>query len=597
MRNILFAFFLVTSLHTQAQVTGLNVPYIQYTISISDKDTSSFSVEMQINNAPPSFQLAMVKHIEYDDRYWRYLKNLEGNANITRLDSALWQVKTNDKDVTLHYTLQLPTTTSNWHASWKPFLSSNGAFIGGPHSFLYIVGQTKTAAHVRIIKPEEWKIATGLASTVNPDVFYASNVEELVDEPILTGRFRDWVFTINGTPHRITYQPKLNISWFDASAMVNGIQKIVEKAGKIFNGFPYRDYTFEIIDDSYGGLEHKNSVTIGASSAGMKEDMRELFAEVAHEYFHTWNLVRIRPIAYGDVMYKKSPLAKELWWSEGATMYYQQILLIRSGLPMYEPTRIKHLEEYMGEYFSEAGNHMISPVKVSEASNADPGMLGDYSASTHLQGELLVTLMDIKMRSITNNRKSLDDLMRWMMLHSGEGKGFTNADIEKGILEISGWNAHKFFQEYIYGNRELDFNTYLKEIGLHSYVTWKDAVTEDGKPEPDRRMYSWLNNKGKLLLGITDPASIWGRAGLHTGYEVLSINGHNLKTQNQFFNEMRNIKFGDQAVIVVKSANNSIPITKTIHVTGYKKAVVKIEELPMLSTKQKDLYNSWAEGK
>ena len=595
MRNIITALLLMSFQFAIGQTSIENIPYVHYTIRVNNQDTSSYMVEMQIRNAPRSFQLAMAKHIEYDDRYWRYLKKFEGNADIKRLDSALWQVKATDKDVTLHYTLQLPPKPA-WRASWRPYISTNGALIGGPHSFLYIVGQTNLPAHITIQKPANWKISTGLSSTVDPDIFYAHNVQELVDEPIMTGDFHSWIFTINGTPHRIAYQQKQEVNWFDTIAMVNGIKKISDEAGKIFNGFPYRDYTFQILDESYGGLEHKNSVTLGARSVSLKEDMRELFAEVAHEYFHTWNLVHIRPAAYGNVTYKPSPLAQELWWSEGATMFFQQILLIRSGLPMYEPTRIRHLEEYMSEYYTNVGNHKISPVKVSEASNADPGMLGDYSASTHLQGELLVTLMDLKIRSVTNNNKSLDDVMRWMMMRFGNGKGFTNADIEKGILEVSGWNPQRFFQQYIYGNQELDFNTYLKEIGLQSGIKWIDAVNNDGTPRPDLKIYAWKNSIGKIIVGVSDPNSIWAKSGVHTGMEILRINDQQITSQDLFFRMMRSVKMGDDVLMVIKQNSHSSPVTKTIHVTGYKKAVVKIEELPMLSTKQKELYASWAAG-
>ena len=138
------------------------------------------------------------------------------------------------------------------------------------------MGQTKLPAHITINKPEQWKIATGLTATVNPNVFYASNVEDLVDEPIMVGDIHHWTFTINGTPHRIAYQPKHDINWFDTSTMVNGIEKITEQAGQLFNGFPYRDYTFQILDESYGGLEHVKSVTIGAGSEALKEDIARI---------------------------------------------------------------------------------------------------------------------------------------------------------------------------------------------------------------------------------------------------------------------------------------------------------------------------------
>ena len=337
-----------------------------------------------------------------------------------------------------------------------------------------------------------------------------------------------------------------------------------------------------------------NSVTLGAGSAELAQGFTDFFPEMAHEYFHTWNLVRIRPAEYGDVTYSETPPSKELWWSEGMSIFYADLLLRRAGLPVAESNRIEHLEQLMSRYFSEAGNTKISPGEVSMAANAAPDALGDYSASTHLQGELLGAMLDLIIRNATSNKRSVDDVMRSMMQHFGHGKGFTNTDIERMVHATCSCNVHDFFQEYIYGNHTIDFNKYLQLAGLHSTITWKDATGDDGRLLPDLRMYAWLNKQGKLVAGITDPESVWGKAGVHTGDEIVSVNDTPVTTQRDFFSLLRKVKMGDTVSIELKRPAGIYKVNVTV--SGYKTAIVKIEKLTTATQAQQALRRQWLAG-
>ena len=304
--------------------------------------------------------------------------------------------------------------------------------------------------------------------------------------------------------------------------------------------------------------------------------------------------MRIRPAEYGDITYTETPPSKQLWWSEGMTMFYADLLLRRAGLPVFEPNRIEHLEQLMSRYFSEAGNTKISPERVSKAANAAPDALGDYTASTHLQGELLGAMLDLIIRNATNNKRSVDDVMRSMMQHFGHGKGFTNTDIEQLVNATCGCNVHDFFQEYIYGNHTIDFNKYLQLAGLRSAITWKDATGDDGKLLPDLRIYAWLSKQGKLVTGIEDPESVWGKAGVHTGDEIVTVNDTPVITQRDFFSMMRNKKIGDTVSIEVKRPAGIYKAN--VIVSGYKTAIVKIEKLTTATDAQQTLRKQWLAG-
>ena len=572
-------------------------PVVGYTLRVDSGNLSFFEVEMHIRNAPPSFHIAMVAHPEYDDRFWRYLEDLHvetktGKGEAFREDSALWRIVVPDSELFIRYRIHLPTPQEGFRAAWRPFLSPTGGLIGGPHSFMYIVGNTLIPSRVTLKLPEGWMIATGLEQTSDPFTFFAPSVAVLVDAPMLIGFFRTWKFFVDQVPHRVIYFPLPNTVLFDSSKLISHIQQYVQQTNKLFGRLPYREYTFLLQDGAFGALEHYNSVTIGLPSSVLSKNIDSYFGTVAHEYFHTWNLMRIRPAEFGDVVYKSPAPSRGLWWSEGLTMFYADLLLRRAGLPASDSTRKKHLEGLIARYYSSPGNMHISPEKVSLAANGPPGMLGDFSASTHLQGELLGTLLDLIILDATNGKYSMDDVMRRMMEGFSGRRGFTNRDIEQTIHSVCGCDAFSFFQDHIYGNKPPDFNKYLLLAGMRSSVKWINARDSAGKSAADLRVYSYPSPVDNTIrLGITDPAGCWGIVGLHTGDVIVKVNNANIETPNDFRQLIKTLQIGDTVSFEI---HRSAGIFKPkVIVSGYKQPNVMIEELPEKSERQNRLNRVW----
>ncbi len=574
-------------------------PVIHYTLRIDPSDLSLFYVTMNIKNVRDTFHVAMVTHPEYDDRYWRFVEQVtvngkNGRGTATREDSALWRIITSGKEAVLKYRVRFhPRET--FREAWRPFLTSKGGLFGGPHSFMYVVGATLAPSHVTIEIPQDWRIATGLIPTSDPKTFFASTVSVLVESPIMVGSFKSWNFSVDGVPHHVAYWPLSSAASFDSTALLSTMQGLVQQATLLFGRLPYREYSFMLLDSSWGGLEHNNSVTLGAPVGHLQNDRKDFLSELSHEYFHTWNLMRIHPVEYGDVNYRKQKLSRGLWWSEGLTLFYADLLLRRGNLQVYDSSRIDHLERLLKRYFNSPGHYKVSAEKVSEAAYGETGMLGDYNASTHGQGEVIGSMLDMIVRSTTNGRRSMDDVMRKMMeRYSGE-KGFTSSDIEAVIEEVCGCDVTPFFNAHVRGAGMIDFDKYLSMIGLKKTLSWVDATMDDGRPALDLHTYAFQNEKDTAIyLAVMDPESIWGKAGLHTGYHLISVNDKPVKTPRDYRTYLAETKIGDQVTVKVKRQTGFYSVK--VVMTGYKRPEVIIEEMPAVTEKQRRLRKQWMEG-
>ena len=414
-------------------------PPLQYTLRVDSTNLSTWSVELRIANAPATFRVAMAAHPEYDDKYWRYLKDLSvDGGTVTREDSAVWRVvRTGTAVPTLRYRIELPPAPEGRRGSWRPFLSPTGGLLGGPHAFLYVVGAEGDAALVRLVLPASWQVATALDRSNDPRRFTAASIDALMESPILAGHLRQWQFTAGGVPHRVVYWPLPDAAPFDTAAFVGGVERIAREAIALFGRAPYREYTFLYQDGAYGGLEHPASVTLGASSTELAKGLSDVLAETAHEFFHTWNLMTIRPAEYRGVDYRTQPPVAGLWFSEGFTMFSADLLLRRAGLPVADSTRTAHLERLMSRYLFGPGNSHHSAEAVSRvAYNAEPGSLGDYNASTHLQGEVIAAMLDFVIRGATRGERSIDDVLRLMFTRFSGKPGFQGADVERSARTV-----------------------------------------------------------------------------------------------------------------------------------------------------------------
>ena len=203
--------------------------------------------------------------------------------------------------------------------------------------------------------------------------------------------------------------------------------------------------------------------------------------------------MRIRPAEYRSVDYRTQPPTAGLWFSEGLSMFYADLLLRRAGLPTFDSTRIAHLERLITSYLANPGNQRFSAEQVARvAYNTAPGALGDYDASTHLQGELLGTLLDLIVRDASRGKRSMDHVMRAMLERFSGEQGFVGRDIERTIAAVCGCDVRGFFRGYVTGGTPLDFNRYLALAGLRARVSWTPAQSADHQPAPDLRIRAWM---------------------------------------------------------------------------------------------------------
>ncbi len=567
-------------------------PSIQYRLRVDSADLSGWSVEIRLRTASDTVRFAMSAHPEYDDRYRRYVTGFTAEpsgATVTRVDSAVWQVVAPRGVVIVRYRIALPPAESGPRASWRPFLTPTGGLFGGPHAFMYVLGAEDSSALVTLDLPAGWDIATSLTPTRDPHTFVAANADALVDSPILAGHLRQWRFVEGGATHRVVYWPLPNATPFDTARFVSGIQSMVHQAIALFGRTPYREYTFQFEDGAHsGGLEHRNSVTLGARSEELARDPNAVIQETAHEFVHAWNLMAIRPVEYHNIDYRTQSPVSSLWFSEGLTMFYADLLLRRAGIPLRDSTRVAHLERLIATYLANPAYARFSAESISRvAYNVEPGELGDFSASTHLQGELIGTMLDLTIRDATHGQRSMDDVMRRLF----DGASTQRVDgrvIEQAVEAVCSCDVTPLFDAHVRSAHVLDFDRYLGLIGLKTQVRWGPAVF-NGVPERDLRMYGFepAAPDGGLRLIVTNPASIWGRAGLHSRDQLVSIDGTPVATWSDFRPRMQRLRLGDTVRVQVRRPSG--PFEATVVVAGFERPTVRIEQLPNATLAQRRL--------
>ena len=309
-------------------------PSIDYTLSIDSTALDVVHVTMRLENVPSSFRLAMKVHQEYDAKYWRYLDSLrvDGAGRITREDSTLWRVTLPGGRGTLRYRIRVQRQEGARRDSWRPFVSPTGALINPPDFFLYLPDAADAPATVTLKVPNTWRIATSLAPTGVRGGYTAPDAVTLLDSPILLGTLREWSFTERGTTFHVVYWPLPNAAPFDTASFVDGLRRLTRETLAIFQLAPTADYYFLLQDGAQDALEHLASVTVGLPSEQLARDPHAFSLEIAHELFHTWNLVAIHPDRYGELSYRPTQPTSGLWWSEGVTLYYADALTRRAGI-------------------------------------------------------------------------------------------------------------------------------------------------------------------------------------------------------------------------------------------------------------------------
>lgn len=433
----------------------------------------------------------------------------------------------------------------------SPHLDDTHGFIHPPAVCPWIVGLIDQPCEVRLDLPDGWRVATGLEPVDGKtNTFRAADYDELLDCPIECGDFVEVSFKARRRPHRIVISGGGS---FDVKALVKETRRIVETTIDFWGGAPpYRHYTFicHVFPGSRGGLEHRNSTVLGIDTHAFhprKKYEDQVLTLIAHEFFHTWSVKRIRPAALGPFDYGQENYTRLLWVFEGITSYYDNLLVVRAGL-IPAKRYFKNLSDFIGKLHQTPGRLRQSLaessfdtwIKFYRQNENSPNALVSY----YLKGMLVGLLLDLHLREKTDGRVSLDDVMRELWRRFQEnGAGIDEAEFEAIAAEVAGVDLRRFFKRTVHSAEELDFKAALRPFGLRLATKKKGEASDNGDgPTP------WIGvetdaRDSAVALRIVYEGSPAERAGLSAGDLVVALDGLRV-TQDSFKARLRALEAG-----------------------------------------------------
>lgn len=423
------------------------------------------------------------------------------------------------------------------------YLGEDRGYLSPSGLFLNLAGHLQQPVTVTIQLPSDWKrISTGLeAVNGQGNTFEAPDFDVLYDSPILIGNQERLQFEVKGVPHYVAVE---NVpAEVDRARMVADLKTMVTAATQLMGQVPYKHYTFLMMGRGGGGIEHANSSSnqFDGSTLTTPEGYLRWLSFICHEYFHNFNVKRIRPLALGPFDYDQENLTNMLWVSEGLSVYYQDLVLVRAGL-MTKDQYLAKMARAIGTFENSSGRHYQSATESSwNTWNSSSGVGGDRNTtiSYYNNGAMLGAMLDLKIRESSANRRSLDDVMRGMYekYYVQKKRGFTDAEFRAECESAAGTKLDELFS-YASTSTEVNYAKYFALAGLKleakSEAAPGGSIGLDTRTEeiPPNEMPPGRGPRGRgaapaLRLIVTDTAaeSPAAHAGLQPGDRIVDVDG------------------------------------------------------------------------
>jgi len=561
-------------------------PKLDYSVTVP-ADRSAYFVALEITNPPRRTRLVIPNWAPGAYRLmdsWQNIRdvvalNVAGDSLHIQQDSPIsWVIEPKGAArIMVRYTAGLRDSDQWRRPNNRWFLRSSSGVVDGPRTFMYLDGWKQAPATVTFQVPAGWRVATGLTpTTIDSTTYAAPNYDVLIDSPVLLGQFLTYQFSAAGTPHRAVVDLGGGRA-YAPGVFVDMLQRISTTAIGIFGAAPYTDYTYIFVGGRGGGLEHLNSTTIGVTTETLARYPRGAESVSAHEFFHAWNVKLIRPVELGPFDYEHEVRTVNLWWSEGVTDYYADVILARAGLDSPDDFA-RGLATSIGNYRSNPARLVISPERSSWTVWDSPAVNNSDVISYYLQGELLGFLLDLAIRDSTDNAKSLDDVMRYLLAHYAGERGFTRDDLVASVRSATGRNFEEFWRRYVSGASEIPWDDYVGAAG------WRVVLTET--PDVDARIGSIPPLvQGARWRAVAAPGSAAEAAGLRTGDELVRINGRPIIDGTDVNAAVRAV--GPGAGVFVDVVRDGRP--RTIHFSAgtYNRVRAQLRDVPAPTSKMR----------
>ncbi|WP_267384484.1 M61 family metallopeptidase [Cyanobacterium sp. uoEpiScrs1] len=507
-------------------------PIIAYTVAMPQPNSHIFEVNLQVSEwRKPTLELVMpvwtpgsylireyTRHIQYFNAYSSQDKTRLFNQKVSKNHWIIETGNTNDITIDYHvYANELTVRTNH--------LDKTHGYFNGAALFYFIPGLDKQSITIQIIPPTaRWKVSTALPGIERKiNLFQAGDYDTLVDSPFEIGTQDVYTFEVLGKSHQLVIWGTGNIQ---PVTLIEDIKKIIEVEAKLYEELPYDQYLFilHLSESNLGGLEHKSSCSLIYPRFGFRDkDKYNRFIQlVAHEFFHLWNVKRIRPKALETFDYDQENYTKSLWFLEGTTSYYDTIMPLRAGI--YNIANfLDILSKDITRYLNTPGRK-IHPLSESSFDAwiklyRSDAHSDNFQISYYLKGKLVSLLLDLLIRIHHDNQRSLDNVMSQMWQKFGKQEiGFTPQQLQETIESVAEIQLQEFFTDYLDATEDLPFDDYLKPFGLKL----QPILDSDIIPFIGIRIKSENSKEIIKFVEAGSPAEI---GGIDINDELLAING------------------------------------------------------------------------
>jgi predicted metalloprotease with PDZ domain len=465
---------------------------IGYHLILKRPTTHILRVEITVQNvSTPSIEFVLPRWAPGRYAIYDFAKNVQqfralGARNQPlrwrQPDDTSWQVDTGGAQgtVQVHYRVYANDLTG----SFSQFDTTHAA-VNGASVFMYVAGHKPDPVTLTVDPPADWKIVSGFSLSTRQQTFHAPNYDILVDTPLeisphlLMDEFQDRGKTFRVAVH--SFDPGDT----DIQPLVDGVKKIVDTEMGMMPSPDFSNYTFLFHfapDIPLGdGMEHLNSTDIIIAGSLSQGALEQALETAAHEFFHVWNVKRLRPVGLGPFDYRRPVYIHSLWFVEGITTYYSYLALLRCGLWNRRQflhrlgREIRHLRRDPGRRLMSAESSSFHAWFYDRAPQMQETNFANSTISYYNKGAILGMLLDLEIRARTGGEKTLADVMRWMYqkyyespaaTYYGPGRGYREKDILDAVNQVSGGDFSDFFACYVAGTAPLPYGQALADAGL-----------------------------------------------------------------------------------------------------------------------------------
>lgn len=482
--------------------------------------------------------------------YSRNVEDVKGPGAVVKTRKNRWRVETGGA-ATVHVTYRVYCREMSVRTNW---VEDSFALLNGAPTFMTLVGGLARPHEVTLVLPAAWKTTmSGMDEAPGaPHRYRAPDYDTLVDSPILAGNPAVYTFEVDGIPHYLVNEGEGGV--WDGARSAADLERIVKQYRQMWGGLPYKNkYVFlNVLTEAGGGLEHRNSFTVMASRWATRSRGSYLnWLNIAsHEYFHAWNGKRLRPAELGPFDYENENPTTGLWEVEGFTEYYGPLMVHRAGLSS-RAEYLTALSALINTLQNTPGRMAMSAEQASfdawiKLYRPDENT-NNVAVSYYMKGALVAWLLDAKIHAATNDKKSLDDLMRLAFERFSGERGFTPEQFKATAQEVAGIPLADFFRATVETPGELDYQGALDWFGLRFKQPDQAALNQAGN--------AWLGaetrvDSGRLIVSRVIRGTSAYDAGLSVDDEILAIDEYRVRA-DQLAARLALYKAGDRVSMLV----------------------------------------------